>query len=38
LLGEPDSLSLGGAPALQAGWAAAAQAAGGWRLLHRDAG
>lgn len=38
LLGEPDSMSLGGAVALQAGWPAAAVAAGGWRLLRRDAG
>ncbi|RBY80783.1 hypothetical protein [Blastococcus sp. TF02A-26] len=38
LLGEPDSLSLGGALALLAGWSAAALAAGGWRLLRRDAG
>ena len=38
LLGEPDSLSLGGALVLQACWAAAAVAAGGWRLLRRDAG
>ena len=38
LLGEPDSLSLGGALVLQACWATAALAAGGWRLLRRDAG
>ncbi|WP_029432251.1 hypothetical protein [Blastococcus sp. URHD0036] len=38
LLREPDSLSAGGALALQVCWAAAALAAGGRRLLRRDAG
>jgi ABC-2 type transport system permease protein len=38
LLREPDSLSAGGALALLACWSAAALAAGGWRLLRRDAG
>ncbi|SDE69892.1 ABC-2 type transport system permease protein [Blastococcus fimeti] len=38
LLGEPDSLSLGGALALLACWSVAAVAAGSWRLLRRDAG
>lgn len=38
LLGEPDSLSAGGAMALLVCWSAAALAAGGWRLLRRDAG
>ena len=38
LLREPDSLSAGGALTLLASWAAVAVAAGGWRLLRRDAG
>ena len=38
LLAEPDSMSLGGALVLLACWSAAAVAAGGWRLLRRDAG
>ena len=38
LLREPDSLSAGGALALLACWSAVALAAGGWRLLRRDAG
>ena len=38
LLGKPDSLSAGGALALLACWSAVALAAGGRRLLRRDAG